>query len=619
MDLITKTNYMNNLELYKYYKENYYKGTPVISDKEFDEFEEKLLIEYPNLRDEEIGWDDDSLQKFSHPTPMTSLNKFNLYGEIDKQNINSSINDWLQKFEDEGGFTVSPKYDGNAINAIYKNGKLWKVLSRGNGIEGRDYTNKMVNLPKTIPYTEDIIEFRGEVLMPLDIFNKKYSHFKNPRNFVAGILNRKDFNREHAKDLSIEFFDVRINNDIGKEIIIDECGLRTVYSYSYTKFDGSWNQFVDLYNELLNYRVNCNYYLDGFVIKVVEEYRESKVDGNPKDCVAIKFPPTESVTKIKNIEYNVGKTGDLTPVFILEPTLLDGTIVKRASGHNIKYIIDNKYFPGATVTISKSGDIIPQIRNVINYSNTGFIPPHNCPVCNSLLEFDNVNLKCASDNCSAKEVRKLNGIRMFGIEFLGGKTMEKLYESGITKIEDFFNWKFTQTNLVNSGNFKVGRQLEKMLNEINRLKEVELWQVIASLQFDNVGKTISKEYAKKLANIDYSFVSMDRKAIEAIDDERVFEFVELIETRGIKVNFPEPEIINENLINIEMTGSVNIEGIKTKSEFLKLFDNVNHTKLDKNTDYLITDDINSESSKMKKAKKLGVKTITYSDFIQKFK
>lgn len=608
---------MNKLELYKKYKTAYYLGEPLISDEEFDKFEAELLTEYPNLRDEEIGFDDDtSLQKFEHPTKMTSLSKFNIYEDVNSTPINN-IEDWL--LNQDSLVTYSPKYDGNSVNVIYKNGKLWKALSRGNGTVGRDYTNKIApHVPAEIDITEEVVEFRGEVLMLLPVFDKKYSQFKNPRNFVAGILNKKEFIEERVNDLSVEFFDVRINGRIAPENLIDKCGLRTPYSWNYTVRANDWLSFTEMYNKLLIYRTECPYYLDGFVIKVIEDNRVSTVDGNPKDCVAIKFPPTESTAAIVDIEWNVGKTGDLTPVLQLSPTLLDGTTVKRASAHNLGYVLSNGFIPGAKVTISKSGDIIPQARKVIEQSTKEYTHPTVCPICKQQLIVADIHLRCENSECDGKLIGKLSGIRRLGVEFLGGKTIEKFFEAGLTKVEDFFTDKFSVEYLTQNGDFKEGRQLEKIMGEFNRIKELDLSQLIVALQFDNAGQSISSEYAKKMAGIKYSFASMDRKAISAIDEQRVLNFVRLVEAKGIKVKFPVEEVIDTNVIKVEMTGSVNIDGIKTKAEFLNLCTNVVHTKLNKETDYLITDDLSSSSSKMKKAEKLGVKVITYSDFLNKF-
>jgi DNA ligase (NAD+) len=602
------------IELYLEYKRAYYEGKPLISDTEFDVFEETLLVDYPNLRDEFIGWEDSALEKFEHPTSMTSLNKFNVYNDVDNTTTIPEIKNWLDTYK---RMTASPKYDGNAINVIYKKGKLWKVLSRGDGIKGRDYTNKMSNLPKTIKSKDDVVEFRGEVLMPLDVFNSKYSNFKNPRNFIAGVLNKKDFIKEHADDLVVEFFDVRINGLIADETHIDNNGLRTKDSFPYTEITNSWDDFATIYNKILKYKATCNYYLDGMVLKLHVDERESFVNGNPKDCVAIKFPPSEASTVINGIEDNVGKTGEITPVLLLRPTLIDGTVVSRASAHNYKYVLENRFFPGAEIIISKSGDIIPQARRVITESTIPFELPYSCPVCNSKLVNDGVNLNCENTECEAQIMKKLSGINHFGVALLGGKTLETLFEAGITKVEDFFTEKFSSDSLITTGFFKQGRQLEKILNEFEQIKEVELHQVIVALQFENAGRTISREYAKKMAGIDYSFASMDRKAIERIDEDRINNFIKLLNNKGIRVKFPEADVKKEGFYKVELTGSVNvsIEGVKTKADYLSLFSNVENVSLNKDTDYLITDDIASGSGKMKKASKLGVKVITYEDFL----
>jgi len=414
-------------------------------------------------------------------------------------------------------------------------------------------------------------------------------------------------------------FDVKVDGKAYSETLIDDCNFRTKNSFLRTIVSNDWDTFVKTYHKMNDYRKSCNYYLDGFVLKSLENVRLNNVDGNPKDCVAIKFPPQESVTTIKTLEINVGKTGEITPVLILEPVLLDGTTVKRASAHNMKYVITNGFYPGALIQISKSGDIIPQARAVIKKATEKYVWPTHCPECNSLLVITDIQLICKNDDCIAKSQKKLLGIKKFGIENLGESTLNKFYAAGLERVEDFFTDKFTEEYLINSGEFKKGRALEKIFIEFENLKEVQLKDVIYSLQFDNAGKSISREYAKKLAGIEYSFKSLDRGAIANVNEERVFNFIKLIETKGIVVKYPEVEIETTDTIKVEMTGTVNIEGVKTKADFINLFDNVKHVKLNKETDYLITNDTASTSGKMAKASKLGVKTITYTDFIAKFK
>lgn len=608
---------MNKLKLYYEYKKAYYEGKPLISDLEFDLFEAELLEDYPNLRDEEIGWEpDSSLEKFEHPTPMTSLNKENYYGEQHTDKINQETNElvlvWMQKHGPV--FTASPKYDGNAVNAIYKNGNLWKVLSRGNGIVGRDYTNKFAKLPRVLPaeYNDSVVEFRGEALMPLDVFDKKYSHFKNARNLVAGILNKKDFDKIAADDMVIQFFDVRVNGKVASEDHIKICNLQIANSFPRTEFNGTLEEFSKIYEVLHTYKKTSPYYLDGFVLKVPENKRSSIVDGNPKDCLAIKFPPEESITEITGIEWTVGKTGELTPVLQLKPVQLDGTTVKKASAHNLEQVLKHGFIPGSLVTISKSGDIIPQARKVVKESNIPFVAPTHCPVCKSKLE-NLSTLTCTNPTCDAQAVRKLLAVKKLGIENIGPAVVENLFKAGIKKVEDFFEV-FSEDFLIRSGYFKRGRALTKIVDEIESLKSVELKDVIYSLQFKNVGNSISVEYAKKITGIPYDFTSMDRSAIASVDEDRINNFIEILKSKNIRINYP-LEVVS-NGIKIEMTGSVNIPEASTKAEFLKLFSNVEHVKLTKDTDYLITDYLSSTSSKMKKAQKLGVKTITYFDFLK---
>lgn len=617
------------LELYKNYKEAYYLGNPLISDVEFDAFEAELIKEFPNLRDELIGWEDTSLDKFKHPTPMSSLDKINFYKEPITGEVNEDIINWFNKnLYVKSDFIISPKYDGNAVNVIYKNERLWKVLSRGNGTEGRDYTNKFPNLPKEIKVPDELknstIEFRGEALIDINVFNQKYSQFKNPRNFVAGLLNQKEFDKNQTLDLVIEFFTVVADGLIQNENLISYVGLLTKNSLflknDYETINGNtWESFVEIYHTMYTERMKNSYFLDGFVISVVGDKRNVPNGKNPADAIAIKFPPEEKITTIENIEINIGKTGEFTPVFNLSPVQLDGTTVSRASGHNFGYIFENKFFPGAKVTISKSGDIIPQLRKVVNHSTVEYIMPIVCPSCQNTLNFDGTHLTCQNPNCDGQNKRKLGALRHLGIMHLGDSMLDNFWDAGFRNIMDFFDrTKMNEVYLSNTGYFKEGRLLNRILNEFKKINTIKLADVIYLLQFENVGKTISKEYAKKLAGVKYSFKSLDKNAIIGINDDLVNNFVKHLETNGYKIENPMNEELNIDTIFIEMTGVVNIDIAKTKNEFLSLFTNVRLAKL-KDAHYLITNDKNSVSSKMKQAEKLGKKVLTYSEFYEKFR
>lgn len=357
-------------KLYIKWKKAYYQGNPIASDYEFDELEKHLKETGELEKIRQVGFqDEDRNAKFNHPSKMLSLAKYQ--AAADGTPPISQTNTWLNKRIKSEVFEASPKFDGNALNLVYKKGYLDAALSRGNGTAGRDYTDKLIAIvPKQIETEHEIVEVRGEVVIPVEIFNKKYGNdYKNERNFVAGVLNRD----EDVSEITADFVFMAVEakaQDNSENIYLPTEILKTYgFNSEYHLFLHHFrkDEFENAYNILLEHRKNSPFRLDGFVIKTSIDVRKELGENShdPNWAIAIKFPPEEAITKIVRIQWNFGKTGRLTPVAILEPTLLDGTTVQRASVHNYGWMITKGCVPGATVTIAKKGDIIPQVINIL--------------------------------------------------------------------------------------------------------------------------------------------------------------------------------------------------------------------------------------------------------------
>jgi len=361
---------IKNLETqYLNAKEQYYNGTPVMTDFEFDTLEQELIAVGSDVV-KIVGTQTDRNAKFPHITPMLSLAKFQASQNGDAPTV--AFVAWAQpiaaKSQNHFGFT--PKFDGNAANAIYKNGKLWKILSRGNGTAGRDYTKKLkIQVPATIPVLGEV-EVRGEVVIAKSVFAAKYSTFKNERNFVAGVLNN---DKSIPAEKDIVFMAMEIKQTVsGISEYIPVSNLETWgfnKNYKLPEFYYHYNDFQTAYNKMLEYRnTSCPFLLDGFVVKVAEKYRPifGENSHDPNWAVAIKFPAKEVIATIIDIEWNQGKTGQFTPVAIFEPVDLDGSTVARASAYNYGFVMEKGLKPGTRVTLRKAGDIIPQILTVLD-------------------------------------------------------------------------------------------------------------------------------------------------------------------------------------------------------------------------------------------------------------
>jgi DNA ligase (NAD+) len=617
-------------------KQKYYEGEPIISDYEFDLLEEELresnsqvihLVGSSLLKD----------AKFNHASPMLSLGKIQV--PSNSEIPSDKVLQWFNSIAPtkQTNLEATPKFDGSSCNLIYDKGKLQYALTRGNGIQGQNIVEKMkLFVPKTINIL-DKIEIRGEVVIPTKAFNEHYSsEYKNPRNFVSGILGRDEINEEILSHFHFVSFEARIHTDSGFYHHPHTFPFLTENGFIIPPFTKHFdvNNFKSLYDEMYNHRITDSpYQLDGFVLKFEESLRNEigESDHSPKWAIAIKFPPKEAKTRIKDIVWSPGLSGEFTPLGILEPVDLDGTTVSNVNMHNYGNVIRQGLFPGAEVIIVKSGDIIPIIHKIVKPAN-GTIEqylPKSCssPMCNIVVE-NNIHLVCTNENCESRILNQLGrGIGSYAFRNIGGSTMRKLYKAGIKSIIDVFdNTKFNEQKLIESGEFKKGRSLEIILQSRNNPEsKITLPLIISSLAFANVGMSTAKQIAKYINGEEVNWSGLSHASYspflnkESKEYKSVIALRNMIESNGFKIYFDEIKIISKDSILFEMTGSPKEYGFKTKEEFVKKVAEQGyvHTSLSDKCKFLITDDLYSTSSKMAKAKKLGVEIITYTDLLKR--
>jgi len=334
--------------------------------------------------------------KYPHLTKMLSLEKFQVNNEEDFSAPVKGFTNFSNRINFKGQFEATAKYDGNGMECLYYYGKLVKALTRGKDkTHGLDKTEKVRHLvPNEIDLKDGIYEVRGEIVVDVELWEKKYKNpdkVQNPRNYVAGVLNRDEYSIDTIKDLvfiayslvKIEGLENKDANDLefkeGKKVYVEnsqsllaDLGFNDKYNPLVVNFDFNGEEdFKDVFYKYKQYRDSiCPFLLDGIVIKYPEPYRTKLGENNhhPKWASAIKFVPTEVSTTVIDIVWSQGKDYEFTPVAILEPTELDGVVVRRASLHNIGYIIFNHLFIGSQVVIAKKGEIIPQIVGVISSS-----------------------------------------------------------------------------------------------------------------------------------------------------------------------------------------------------------------------------------------------------------
>jgi len=621
--------YTENEELYLQAKDAYYLGDPIMTDAEFDELETELKDQNSSVT-EIVGAETSS--KVKHITPMASLAKIQFKNDYQPTKEFQSFVDKVKAINPHAELEFTPKYDGNSCNLIYKKGKFVKAISRGDGVKGQDLTEKVRNIvPDKISNTVTI-EVRGEVLMQNSIFNEFYSDFKNPRNLVAGILGKDNLIFENLNRLTFIAFELRVSDSSGNYYhpaestqLLNSMGFNKNYTFAdYANVNNV--DIIQKFNLFTEHRLNSKFLLDGIVCKAEESVRKEmgETSHHPKWALAIKFPPKFAISRVINIEWNLGKTGKLTPVGILEPVDLDGTTVSRVTLHNYEWILTKKVAPGAVVEIVKSGDIIPAIVKVIEESSVEFDYPkfyEGLPTkivegkhlvvedFETLPEFGGNALHRA---CSVME-----------LDYFGPAMCQRLFDAGISDIRKIFDENLMNGDyLSKNGSFNKGtRELQRILDEVQNFKEVDLWKVINSLQFTRVGKSLSKEVAFLLSGIVPDFGGYEKAVVAEFSDldnpyvTKILAFIDILERKGVKILTPE-ENKNSNG-NLEFTGSPKEFGFKTKAEFVQFISDkgLSHEKLTKDSSYLVTDSHDSSSSKMKKANKLEVTIVTYGELI----
>lgn len=386
----------------------YIKNEPEIDDFEFDDFEQELkdlniesvndvleLVDFPSIDEiKDLGLDPKNIVdadfkdivKYPHKSPMLSIEKIKVENEDNfPWNALKLFFSRLKVSE----LTCELKYDGNGIEYLYNyDGSLRQCLTRGNKTKGLDKTVKLKNIaPEKLLNLNiienlsesDTIEIRGEVVIDRFLWKNTYSKNDpnrpdNARNYVAGVISNESYNLTQLNDLVYVAYSLVIvdANGVKRYIpntldVLEKLGFNAKYKPNVITIKGI-DDFEAMYYEYKKLRETHQFLLDGIVIKYPEINRNKmgETSHHPKWCVAIKFPPTVVKTTLLGYEWKLSKLGELKPVALLEPIELDGTMVKRASAHNLGFIINKKLFPGSVVSLAKMGEIIPAILSVIS-------------------------------------------------------------------------------------------------------------------------------------------------------------------------------------------------------------------------------------------------------------
>lgn len=636
--------YKKAVEKLNLYSHHYYVlDDPLTTDEVYDklyhevvEYEisnhDKILQNSPTQRVGDIV--SDGFVKAPHLTRMWSLEDI-----FDAEDLQK----WLTKtykLDKNISFYCEPKYDGASLNLIYENGELIQGITRGDGTIGELITQNVKTIrsvPLTISHKEKI-EIRGEVVIFKDEFEKINNErlkkgeavFANPRNAAAGSLRQLDSSITAARNLVFLPYGVGENSLPHKLLsekmdYIYELGFRKPPQRSTCK---GFDEIETIYEVMKKDRDSYSMMLDGMVIKVDEI--ASQIDMGytvkvPRFAVAYKFPAVEKITTLKEIVLQVGRSGAVTPVAIVEPTDIDGVIVERATLHNFDEIDRKDIRIHDKVIILRSGDVIPKIIKVLTHERDGsqvpYIRPTLCPVCSSELLDEGVLLKCQNLTC---EARIVNSIIYFAskpclnIDGLGNKIVEVLFTSGLVKsVVDLFD--LTLDKLLSLEGFKE-KKSQNLLNSLENAKGCEYWRFINSLGIEHVGEVASKTLSE---NFGSSFIDATKEQIVTCDGigeemaESVLEFVRVnrdtIQTLQDILKPLEPIQKEEAQENPFKAKTVVLTGTMSQSrgeikDILEYLGAKVSGSVSKKTDFVIYGE--DAGSKYDKAMDLGVKCIT---------
>lgn len=638
IDIVKRVKELNTASEAYYNSDN-----PIMSDYEFDckfdelkKWEEETGIVLSNSPTQNVGYDVVSnLEKTTHPHPMLSLCK------------TKSVDD-LIKFSSGKDCVISLKMDGLTVLNSYDNGTLQKSETRGNGEVGEIITHNarvFDDFPINIPFDRKF-EIEGEAIITKDDFERINTNgeYKTCRNLASGSVRQLD--SKIAKDRHVHFVawkvpfglttyteGFRIAKDYGFEVVP-----YVTYNSNTDNIDAKIEQLKTIAEEKL-------YPIDGLVISYnnVEYGKSLGMTGHhPKHSLAFKFYDEESVSTLKDIEWSMGKTGNLTPVAIFEPIEIDGTQVERASLHNVSILKELQLGIGDEITIVKCNQIIPQIKDNLTRSNTCEIPSI-CPICGQptkiVKENDSEVLMCTNPDCKGKLLGKLTHAvsrDALNISGLSESTLDRLTKFGwITSIKDIYHLDFYKNHMIVLDGFGK-KSIDKLLKSIKKSRNTNLERFLYSLSIPLLGKSASKMIAEA---VDYDFdIFIDEMTIKGAEYFRYLPGVgdTLINSLNDywKNHYSDILQLSEeftfkksNLILDEtpktlqnktfvVTGSVNHypnrDALKADIEAHggKVVGNISSK-----TNYLINNDINSTSSKNTKAKSLNIPIISEEDFL----
>ncbi|MDI9337600.1 MAG: NAD-dependent DNA ligase LigA [Alphaproteobacteria bacterium] len=536
-----------------YFQQEYYlKNAPAIDDARFDQLF-NLLLRWeqhhpsgirPHSPSQRVGihLSQNFQQSQAHLVPMLSLE--NSYDAHDLIDFDKKAKELCEVAQIE--YTIEPKYDGVSVSLVYENDILVRAVTRGDGIEGEDITQSICTIksvPLKIPlqkYGYQQLELRGEVLM----FKKSFEAYNmyledlglpllaNPRNAAAGSLRIKDSSEVARRNLDAFFYHISylqanasgsphiLKTQLESLEFIQNLGFKSSFIFLKT-----CPNIQEVITSVLNWEQTRDHYdfeIDGLVIKINNLLYQEKMgmtSHHPRWATAYKFKARQAITVIKDVEFQIGKTGAITPVAKLEPVNLSGVTISSISIHNADYIKEKDIRIGDTVIIERAGDVIPQIVRVDTSARNGLqhdiIFPDSCPNCHqpTFKQPDEAILRCTNLDCSVQVIARLVHFaskNALDISSLGEANIQKFYQEGFLKnIPDIFRLPYGA--IENMDGFGI-KSVNKLKQAIEKSKSQPLHRIIYGLCIRFIGEATAKTLAQKIHHI----LDLTQKSIEEL-------------------------------------------------------------------------------------------------------
>ena len=640
---------------------NYYVlDHPTITDQEYDKYLRELIKleeKHPELKREDSptsrvgGTVIDTFNKIVHEVPMMSLS--NVFNESEIV----AFDERIRKEIKNPNYVTELKIDGLSVSLLYEKGKLVRGATRGDGVTGEDITHNVKTI-KSIPLslTRPLdIEVRGEIYMSKKSFEdlnekrvqKGEEPFANPRNAAAGSVRQLDSSVAASRNL--DAFLYHIPEPEKYDIHSQEQALNFMKDLGFVvnpniRVVHNLTELLDFTNYWTEHRNDLPYEIDGIVIKLNDLEGQKRLGYTakyPKWATAYKFPATLALTKLKDIKFTVGRTGQVTPNAILEPVILMGSTISKTTLHNEDYVKERDIRIGDTVAIKKAGDVIPEVVKVIEERRTGdeipFVMTTECPICHSKLVRKETEAAyyCVNEHCDAKRMEGLIHFvsrNAMNIEGFGDRIIEDFYNMGYLKnIVDFYELYQYKEELMELEGFGE-KKIQNLLDSIEQSKESSLERLLFALGIRYVGSKTAKILAQQFKNIDH-LMQQDFESLRSIKDigdviaksivtyfkqDKNLEIIQGFKDHGINMKYLGTEINEETEFTgktFVLTGSLEHT---TREEAKTLIESLGGNvtgSVSKKTDVVVVGA--NPGSKYTKAQSLNIPIWQEQEFIEK--